>query len=172
LEVDRVEPSFALRTLKRLLSPRVLRFLAVGFSGVFVNLGVLYVLIELLGMRQAISSPIAIEMSIIWNFILNDAWTFRDRNETARAGYGERLVRYNMASLVGLGIQFGTSMVVTKMAMRVFDLSKPGIWTYLSQLVGIALGTVWNFVSNFFWTWAQEKPQESAAEPAEPVSHE
>jgi dolichol-phosphate mannosyltransferase len=168
LEVDWVEQSFVVRTLKRLLSPRVLRFLAVGFSGVFVNLGILYVLFEVFKIDQVVSSPIAIEVSIVWNFFLNDAWTFKDRNETARAGFGQRLLRYNIASLVGLGIQFATSILVTKMAMNLLGLAEPGIWTYLSQLAGIALGTVWNFVSNFFWTWAQEKPGKSATEPERP----
>jgi dolichol-phosphate mannosyltransferase len=146
------------RLFARLLSPRVLRFAAVGFSGVFVNLGAFHLLFGVLDVRQVISTPIAIEVSILWNFVLNDAWTFRDKNENAAARYGQRMVRYNVASLVGLGIQFATSMFVTKTAVRL-TLPHPDVWPYVGQLVGIGFGMVSNFLGNFFWTWAQEKPQ-------------
>jgi dolichol-phosphate mannosyltransferase len=147
--------------IARLLSPRILRFLAVGFTGVFVNLGALYVLYGVFAVSQVVSSPIAIEVSIIWNFLLNNAWTFRDKNDGASAGFGERLIRYNAASLIGLAIQFGTSLSITNLAMRALSLTDPGIWTYLSQLAGIAIGTGWNFISNCFWTWAPSKAHEA-----------
>jgi putative flippase GtrA len=28
-----------------------------------------------------------------------------------------------------------------------------GRWVYLSQLIGIAAGTAWNYLLNFYWTW-------------------
>jgi dolichol-phosphate mannosyltransferase len=156
-----MEQSFARRVMSRLLSPRILRFLAVGFSGVFVNLGMLNALVYLLGVDPVVSKLAAIEVSIIWNFILNDAWTFKDKNAQAQARYPERLVRYNVASLVGLAIQFGTSTLIEWMATRLQLPGDPGIWMNLSQLVGIGVGTVWNFFSNFFWTWAQQKPTDA-----------
>jgi putative flippase GtrA len=146
------------RLLERLLSPRVWRFAAVGFSGVFVNLGVLYLFADVLSVGDVLSSAIAIEVSIIWNFILNNAWTFRDKNELARGGFISRLLRYNLVSLVGLGIQLVTFILLTSASVRFLVLDEPGIWKYPSQLAGIGIAMAWNFLSNFFWTWAQDDP--------------
>jgi putative flippase GtrA len=32
-----------------------------------------------------------------------------------------------------------------------------GYGVYVSQLAGIAVATVWNYLANFFWTWRAEK---------------
>src|SRR5262245_55258503 len=88
---------------------RFTRFAVVGLSGVVVNLGLLYVFAEQLLLGETWSSVLAIELSILWNFFLNNAFTFHDRNETAHAGLFSRLLRYNAVALVGLGIQVGVA---------------------------------------------------------------
>lgn len=153
--------------LQRLLSPRVIRFAAVGISGVFVNLGVLYLFADVLRFRDVVSSAIAIEASIIWNFILNNAWTFRDKNHLAKVGALARVFRYNLVSLVGLGIQLVTFILLTSAIVHLLALAEPGPWKYPSQLVGIGIAMAWNFFSNFSWTWAQDDPREPTAKELE-----
>lgn len=146
--------------VERFIPRRVLRFGLVGVSGVVVNLGILAVLSDLLHIDDVVSAAIAIEASILSNFFFNNAWTFRDKNDGAQVSSTWRLVRYNLVSLVGLGIQLGTFILLTNAAMRAFHLDRPGIWKYPSQLVGIAIAMAWNFLTNFFWTWKQnEVPQ-------------
>lgn len=144
--------------LKKLYRPRLMRFAVVGLSGVPVNLGVLYVLADQLGWPVWLASPLAIQVSIIWNFLLNDSWTFRDKKAGARAGFFKRLYRYNLVSLVGLGIQWGTALGMNEFFMRTFELDVPGFWKYPAQLTGIGVAMAWNFLSNFYFTWAQKKP--------------
>lgn len=139
-------------------------FAVVGLSGVFVNLGTLFLLADVAHVQEVMSSAAAIEISILWNFLLNNAFTFRDRNEDAHHGFFHRMVRYNLVGLFGLGIQLVTFVVLTRTFMTLFVLTAPGIWKYPSQLAGIGLGMAWNFYSNFHWTWRQ-KP---AAPPLEP----
>jgi putative flippase GtrA len=135
---------------------RVTRFAAVGFSGVFVNLGLLYVFAEKVRFGETWSSVIAIELSILWNFFLNNAFTFHDRNETAQhAGLIARLLRYNAVALVGLAIQVGVAAAMRACFVWALDLPTIGAWRYPSQLVGIALAMAWNFFTNFYWTWRQ-----------------
>lgn len=136
------------------MTPRVLRFAAVGFSGVFVNLGFLWAFADVMKLDDVLASALAIELSIVWNFALNNAWTFRDKNEGAAVGLGARLFRYNLVSLVGLAIQLATFVTLKAAFMNFMQLSELGMWKYPSQLVGIAVAMAWNFLSNFFWTWA------------------
>jgi putative flippase GtrA len=135
---------------------RVVKFAAVGFSGVLINLGLLYLLAELCRLPEVAASALAIELSILWNFALNNAVTFRDRNPSAQAPFASRLLRYNLVGLVGLGIQLWTFVLANKLIARSLHLSQPGIWKYASQMIGIACAMAFSFSSNFFWTWGQK----------------
>ncbi len=134
---------------------RFMKFAAVGLSGVAVNLGFLYVFAELLVLGETWSSALAIELSILSNFVLNNAFTFRDRNADARAGFLHRFGRYNLVSLVGLGIQLATAAGMRAFLVWALALPEIGAWRYPSQLAGIALAMGWNFMTNFHWTWSQ-----------------
>jgi dolichol-phosphate mannosyltransferase len=146
--------------LKRVASQRFIQFAAVGFSGVFVNLGLLYLFAERARMGENLSSGLAIELSIIWNFLLNNWITFRDKNADAHSGFLSRLLRYNLVGLVGLAIQLGAAALMRTIFMHAMHLVEIGFWRYPSQLVGIVLAIVWNFATNFFWTWRQKAPTE------------
>ena len=136
-------------------SPRVFRFCAVGFSGVFVNLGGLWIFADHFGINDELSSAVAIEFSIVWNFLLNNAWTFKDRNDRAQTRFFARMLRYNLVSLVGLGIQLGTFIAAKSALIDHLGLADIGVWKYFAQTLGIGLATIWSFLSNFYWTWAQ-----------------
>jgi dolichol-phosphate mannosyltransferase len=47
-------------------------------------------------------------------------------------------------SIVGVGINLGTLWLLTSVA---------GLFYILSNLVGIALATLWNYLVNNHWTW-------------------
>lgn len=158
---------------KKLARPRVIRFAVVGFSGVFINLGMLALFADGLEWPDVLSSAMAIEISILWNFLLNNAWTFRDRNAQARIGFFRRMGVYNLVSLVGLGIQLAAFVGMNQVFMSTFALEEPGLWKYPSQLVGIAIAMAWNFISNFYFTWAQAKAvPETADLPPAPAPDE
>ena len=66
----------------RLTSHRTfIKFCVTGLSGVLVNLGSFH-LLTALGVHRYLASPIAIEPSIISNFLINNYWTFADRDLT------------------------------------------------------------------------------------------
>ena len=123
---------------------RFLKFCAVGLSGVFVNMGLLWVLTEVAGLFYLVSAAISIETSIISNFILNDYFTFRDRRSPQVKSILSRLLKFNLVSLAGLGFNMGVLWLLTE----VF-----GIYYLLSNLCGIAVATLWNYLANTWWTW-------------------
>lgn len=140
-----------------MLPRRFVRFAAVGASGVGVNLGALLLLSEVFGLGDNLSSALAIELSILSNFLLNNAWTFKDQNAGAASSFVKRALLYNGVSLVGLGIQLGCFISLNALVVRFLDLSQPGAFKYLAQLAGIALAMGWNYLSNFHFTWRQRK---------------
>ncbi len=144
---------------------RLLRFALVGASGVVVNLAALWALAGVLGVRDLVASPIAVEASILWNFVLNDAFTFHDRNAGAQVGWVRRLLRYNAVSLVGLALQLGTFVLVRALVLHVLHREALGVLRYAVQCVGIALATAWNFAGNLHFTWRQAPTAGVAAPP-------
>jgi putative flippase GtrA len=170
--------------LKPFFSTRFLKFLAVGASGVLVNLAALALLADAIGIQVNIASALAIEISIISNFAINETWTFRDRREPG-AGFFKRLAQFHVVSVIGAIFQWtvfiagnllwltilggegaferwassGGSGFAGIVAHAIINPPEVGNLKYLSQLFGIGLATIWNFAANFYWTWKQRKPE-------------
>lgn len=125
---------------------RFIRFCLVGGSGVIVNMGILALLTELLSITYQISSLFAIESAIIWNFFLNDAWTFK--KSTNKSSRLSKFLKFQVISMVGALINWGVLLLLTEFA---------GIYYLISNLVGIGVAVVWNFLANHLYTWRDEK---------------
>ncbi len=123
---------------------RFIKFALVGASGVGVNLGLLWLLTETGGLFYLASAAIAIEISIITNFILNNYFTFADRRQPGVDTFLKRLFKFNTVSLGGLGINLAILWLLT---------SGLGMFYMLSNLIGIAAATLWNYLANNWWTW-------------------
>jgi len=123
---------------------RFARYCLVGASGVVVNMGLLWLLTEVAGLYYLVSAAFSIETSIITNFALNDFFTFPDRRERGSRHFLTRLAKFNAVSLAGLGVNMAILWTLTS----VF-----GVYYLLSNLCGIAVATLWNYLVNFWWTW-------------------
>ncbi len=119
-----------------------MKFAVVGGSGVLVNMGCFFVFTRYVGIRIEIASPMAIEISILTNFFLNNAWTFRKRD--TRVGFGGRILRYHLVTAVAGLVNYLTLLLLA----NVF-----GIHDLIANLIGIILGTFINFFLNSLWTW-------------------
>lgn len=128
-------------------SKTFVKFAIVGTSGVIVNLG-LFTLLLNLGMNKYLASPIAIEASIISNFILNNYWTFRWR--TTRDRVRIKGLKFNAVSLVSLSISYGTFVLMS----RLFPQLPP----QAHQLIGIVPAMLVNYLLNSYWTFRSARP--------------
>jgi putative flippase GtrA len=166
--------------LQSLLSFRFLKFCTVGASGVVVNLLFLALFSDILSFQVNIASAMAIELSINSNFFMNEIWTFRDRHVSS--GRARRWAKFHLVSLAGGGIQWvvfiGCNLFLAMMVLTdgsnsalgeeasalerylIRPIANPpdvGYWKYLSQLIGIGAATFWNYIVNFYWTWARSE---------------
>lgn len=123
---------------------RMINFLIVGFTGVFVNLGMLYLLTES-GIYYVTSGVIAVEMSIISNFFLNDSFVFSDIGiqENTR---GKRFVMYHLISIIGVIINLSFMIILTEWF---------GFYYLASSIIGIVAAFSWNFIVNRRYTWQE-----------------
>lgn len=115
------------------------KFAIVGISGIVVNQGLLTLLVET-GLGIEIAGIIAIEISIITNFFLNNYWTW---NQKGKPGFLKRLLKYHLVTAVSGGINYVILLLLTSYGLHYF----------ISNLIGIGIGTVINFFLNHFWTF-------------------
>jgi putative flippase GtrA len=84
---------------------RWLKFNAVGALGVFLQLSTLAVLVGALGVNYLLATGIAVEVTVVHNFLWHEYVTWRDRTRLARGGFLRRLLAFNagngLVSLVG-----------------------------------------------------------------------
>ena len=119
-----------------------LKFAVVGASGVVVNLAS-FTLLMGAGLSKFIASPLAIELSIVSNFLLNNFWTFADRSTDSRIHI--RGLKFNIVSLAALAVSFTTFVVLSM-------LDPSGI-PQVHQAIGIVPATAINYFLNSQWTF-------------------
>jgi dolichol-phosphate mannosyltransferase len=142
-QIDYLKHIFSLMRRKGELL-RLLKFIGVGLSGVAVNQFLLWLLTEFGGLQYYISSIFAIEASIISNFFLNDRFTFSDRRTGKTRSFLLRLLKFNLTCAAGAGIQWGLLVLFTS----VF-----GFHYLVSNLIGILVAFIWNYILSLIWTW-------------------
>ena len=120
------------------------RFAAVGATGVIVNLASFTVLMNM-GLNKFIASPVAIEFSIITNFLLNTFWTFSERDMNDRIHI--RGLKFNIVSFAALGVSYGTFLILSAL--------DPGGIPQLHQAAGIVPATLINYFLNSYWTFKE-----------------
>lgn len=137
-----------LREKWRVPIKRFIKFGLVGFSGVFVDMAILYLLSDAstLGWGLTRSKIIGSEVAILNNFLWNDLWTFRDFS-SQQSGWHQRIkrfVKFNLICLLGIGL----NLIILNILYNYFGVNK-----YLANLIAIAIVTIWNFWFNLKLSW-------------------
>jgi dolichol-phosphate mannosyltransferase len=117
-------------------------FSMIGTIGLLANFALVYAFLRLLPLSFDLAQAIASFLVIALNFALNNLLTFRaDRLRGKRAAQG--LLLFYVACSVGLVFNLGAAH-----GLRDFGLS----W-YSASLVGVIIGSVWNYwvTSLFIW---------------------
>jgi len=148
---------------------RFIQFCVVGTTGLLVNLAVFTLL------NDCVLSPMAVTsgarfvaanlggfvVSVLTNFLLNDWWTWGDREKRGRQHYVQRLGKFYVVSSAAGAVQVGVAW-----AFRTFVflplVSGEGELGWLEQgavVIGVGVATLINFVANHIWTFREESPR-------------
>ncbi len=143
-------------------STRLLRFCVVGGTGVVVNMSVFWAVLLLAEdawptwFVHNAAGVLGFAVSCLGNFFLNDAWTWGDRRAVTRMPLLQRLGSYFLVALGALAIQ----LLVLNGTTALFENALPEAYSswgpHLANLLGIAAGTVVNFVLNHLWTFRKQ----------------
>jgi dolichol-phosphate mannosyltransferase len=117
-------------------------FCLVGFAGVAVHLGVLWLLYRRMDFSFSAALIAAIIVAMVGNFALNNVLTYRDRRRR-----GWRLVTGLLLFCAACSVGSVSNYAVAKF------LVASGIWWPLASLCGLAIASVWNFGATGIVIW-------------------
>ena len=125
-----------------------------GLAGALVNLASFQVLLDF-GLHKFLASPIAIELSIVSNFLMHNYWTFADRTMVGRKRI--RGLKFNAVALATLTISYATFVGLS--------IPFPQAPPILLQACGIVPAAVFNYFTNSCWTFRETPGKTPAAPP-------
>jgi putative flippase GtrA len=139
---------------------RVFKFMIVGGLGTLINEGVFVLTTH--EMPIFFSLGLAIELSLLFNFILNDVWTFRDR----RAGsFVRRLVKFHVSSFSGGIVQYIVTIGLLIMFLGFSNISEIIYFIFFSHVeaqsmflavinfIGILSGFIIRYLTSLKYVW-------------------
>lgn len=126
-----------------LIPVRLVKFCCVGALGLAVHMGVLAALVGTAGFGTAQSA--AVITAILFNFLLNNNFTYRDRRLT-----GWKLIRglvsFYLICSIGAAANVGAGIAM---------VGNDADW-WLAGVTGAAVGSLWNFVMASAFTWTKK----------------
>ncbi len=119
---------------------KFLRFGVVGFSGLFVDFGITWLLKEVARWQKYLSNAIGFIAAASSNYMLNRFWTFQSTNPNVAVEY----TGFIFIAVLGLAINTLMLWVLVSRVRMNF---------YVSKVFATAVVMIWNFVANLVFTF-------------------
>jgi dolichol-phosphate mannosyltransferase len=129
------------KLLNKLLKIKLIRFALVGGSGTILNLGMLFILTDLVKLAPAVSYVVVFVIVVSSNYYLNSIWTFK-----GKLNYMS-LIRYAIISLGTLLINEGILYLMTY---------RLGLWYMFSACIGILVAFMINYTLSRRLVWKKQ----------------
>ena len=140
--------SVIISILRTKFTKRLISFALVGMSGAAIILTLMWLFVSIFSLNYLVGGAIAIELSIIWAFFLNNRFTFSDKiRNQSRSHWLRRLLKYNATALSGEAINLSL----------LFVLTNSGFFYLSSEAIAILVVFVYNFTMSNKWVWADNR---------------
>ena len=117
---------------------RWLKFSAVGWLGVGVQLTTLALLAGRLEMHYLVATALAVQCAILNNFFWHERWTWGDRRLLGAPGRWQRFLRFNASS--------GALSILGNVVFMSIYVGQLGLHYLVGNIASIASCTILNFV--------------------------
>ena len=156
------------------LALQLRRFVIVGAFTAGIQQVLLWFFINVAGLFYLLSAAIAIEITIILSYVLNNAWTFQATPNTGAVDYLVGLLKTNVVRGTAIPIQLGilyalvesgtleplvasgwTEPLMTSGALEPLVASIWPIEPLVANAVAILVSGLYRYVLDAKWTWGQ-----------------
>jgi len=123
---------------------RLVRFFIVGVAAATIQLALLWLFVDFAGINYLFGALVAIEITILFNYVLNNAWTFHRSRHTSLREYLVGLGKTNLVRGTAIPLQLGILYVLVTL----------GTAQYLvGNGVAIAVTGIYRYALDASWTW-------------------
>lgn len=126
------------------LAVRLRRFVTVGAFTAGIQMVLLWLFVDTGGLNYLVGATIAIEITIILAYALNNAWTFQDDRNTGRTDYLVGLLKTNIVRGTAIPIQLAVLYAFVEWA---------GLLYLVANAIAIFISGIYRYVLDARWTW-------------------
>jgi len=126
------------------LAVQLRRFVAVGAFTAGIQMALLWLFVDSAGVNYLLGATIAIEITIILSYILNNAWTFQDSQNTGRVDYLVGLLKTNIVRGTAIPLQLAILYALVEWL---------GLLYLVGNAVAILISGLYRYVLDAKWTW-------------------
>jgi putative flippase GtrA len=127
------------------LAVRLRRFFLVGLLAAGVQQGLLFGFVELGRLNYLLAAAIAIEITIVFQYVLNNAWTFTADRKTERWAYLYGLLKTNIVRGSAIPLQLGLLWLLVTYASLQY---------LVANVFAIGVTGLYRYALDSQWTWA------------------
>jgi len=125
-----------------ILALQFFKFALVGFTGLFIDFGLTFLLKEKFSINKYVANGIGFSIAVLSNYFLNKYWTFQDTNKEIFTQAG----KFVLIAIIGLIIN----------TQIIYLFNHKNNWNfYLAKIFAIGIVVIWNFSANYFYTFSQ-----------------
>lgn len=135
--------SLSTAPLDRALVGRLSRFAVVGGAAAALQTALLYLLVDTVGLYYLVGAVVAIEITILSQYVVNDAWTFADRLNGGGT-FLSGLLRTNLVRGSAIPLQTG---------LLYLFVAYGEVGYLVANLCAIIPAGVYRYVLDARWTW-------------------
>ncbi|MFC5970970.1 GtrA family protein [Halomarina salina] len=132
------------QVLGRPLAVRLRRFVVVGAVAAAVQTVLLSLFVEWAGLNYLVGATVAIEITIVFQYVLNNAWTFRERRNDGRRAFLRGLLTTNVVRGSAIPIQLSVLFVLVEWT---------GVLYLLANGVAIVVSGLYRYALDSRFTW-------------------
>ena len=126
------------------LAVQMRRFVVVGALTAGIQMGLLWLFDTVAGLNYLLAATIAIEITIVLSYVLNNAWTFRASQNTGLSEYFGGLLKTNLVRGTAWPIQIGVLYALVEWG---------GMMALVANVPAILISGLYRFVLDWQWTW-------------------
>lgn len=123
---------------------RLTQFFLVGTTAAGLQTVLLWAFVELGGLHYLVGAVISIELTIVFQYVLNNSWTFRRMRHRTMRGYLRGLVKTNLVRGTAIPIQ---------LALLYTFVTGLGLPYLVANLGAIFVSGIYRYVLDARWTW-------------------
>ena len=117
-----------------------LKFNAVGLIGIGVQLVILSLLKTGLGWNYLLATSVAVEITVLHNFIWHERWTWLETTRSNSNGLSGRLIRFHLTN--------GLISIAGNLLLMWTFVSQLHLHYFLANVIAIATCSILNFVAS------------------------